>query len=162
MPHNKLLALHNSQLNQATGVSVLSCSVNFYFCAVHLVLLMSFIELLMSRIRCAATAQTPLTARCQLWQDLTFVIWSASGLTLAVTLSSIFTCSRTSSGILLSTPGLRRLNWTRGRRQGARLQLKMIWRLRARGSEWIQTLFTRTRHYTSPHPSRTFFFSFED
>lgn len=36
----------------------------------------------------------------------TLVIWSASGLTVGVTLSSILTCSRTSSGILFSTAGL--------------------------------------------------------
>lgn len=53
------------------------------------------------------------------WNDIlmqamnmqTLVIWSASGRTLGVTLSSILTCSRTSSGILLSTAGLMLLNY---------------------------------------------------
>lgn len=36
----------------------------------------------------------------------TLVIWSASGRTLGVTLSSILTCSRTSSGILFNRAGL--------------------------------------------------------
>lgn len=36
----------------------------------------------------------------------TLVIWSASGRTVGVTLSSILTCSRTSSGILFNSAGL--------------------------------------------------------
>lgn len=45
----------------------------------------------------------------------TLVIWSASGRTLGVTLSNIFTCSRTSSGILLSSAGLMLLSYNQNR-----------------------------------------------
>lgn len=47
----------------------------------------------------------------------TLVIWSASGLTVGVTLSSILTCSRTSSGILFSSAGLMVLNCNRTTQQ---------------------------------------------
>lgn len=43
----------------------------------------------------------------------TLVIWSASGLTLGVTLSSILTWSRTSSGILFNSAGLMVLSYNK-------------------------------------------------
>lgn len=56
---------------------------------------------------------TTITSNCKincccivLLTKQTLVIWSASGLTLGVTLSSILTCSRTSSGILFNSAGL--------------------------------------------------------
>lgn len=48
----------------------------------------------------------PIFNHLYLLEEQTFVIWSASGRTFGETLSNILTCSRTSSGTLLSRDGL--------------------------------------------------------
>lgn len=81
----------------------------------------------------------------------TLVIWSASGRTLGVTLSSILTCSRTSSGILFNRAGLMVLSWRLKNRD-------RMGKSRQEGNSNSNTLLRNSATFLAMICSKTWFF----